>query len=133
MQLGMIGLGRMGANMVRRLIAGGQQCVAYDMVPAVVQESVKQGAPGANSLEELVKKLTAPRAIWLMVPAAIVDATLEKLLPLLAQGRHRDRWRQLLLHRRYSPRRRAASSAAFIMSTSAPAAACGASNAAIAR
>ena len=82
----MIGLGRMGANMVRRLIAGGQQCVAFDMVPAVVQESVKQGAVGANTLEELVQKLTAPRAIWLMVPAAIVDATLEKLLPLLSSG-----------------------------------------------
>jgi 6-phosphogluconate dehydrogenase len=85
-QLGMIGLGRMGANMVRRLIAGGHKCVAYDVNATSVQASVKQGAQGAVTLEELTGKLSAPRAIWLMVPAAIVDSTLEKLLPLLASG-----------------------------------------------
>jgi 6-phosphogluconate dehydrogenase len=86
MQLGMIGLGRMGANMVRRLQAGGQQCVAYDIHAAAVADSVKLGATGASSLEELVKKLAPPRAVWLMVPAAIVDRTLKDLIPLLAKG-----------------------------------------------
>ncbi len=86
MQLGMIGLGRMGANMVRRLQAGGQQCVVYDRQPEPVVESVKLGAVGANSLAELVKKMTPPRHVWLMVPAAIVDPTLKDLVPLLAEG-----------------------------------------------
>lgn len=79
MQLGMIGLGRMGANMVRRLLRGGHQCVVYDRSPAVVQELVKEGAMGASSLDELVEKLARPRAVWLMVPAAVVDATLADL------------------------------------------------------
>ena len=86
MQLGMIGLGRMGANMVRRLLAGGQQCVVYDRQPEPVAESVKLGAVGADSLDELVIKLTPPRHVWLMVPAAIVDPTLKDLVPLLAEG-----------------------------------------------
>jgi 6-phosphogluconate dehydrogenase len=83
MQLGMIGLGRMGANMVRRVVEGGQQCVAFDTHPEAVKALVGDGVTGAATLEELVQKLDKPRAIWLMVPAAAVDATLEKLLPLL--------------------------------------------------
>ena len=70
MQLGMIGLGRMGANMVRRLIKGGHQCVVFDLLAGAVAELVKEKAVGAASLADLVKKLDKPRAIWLMVPAA---------------------------------------------------------------
>jgi 6-phosphogluconate dehydrogenase len=84
MQLGMIGLGRMGANMVRRLLRGGHQCVAHDIHANVVNDLVKEGAAGALTLEEFVQKLTRPRAVWLMVPAAIVDPTLHRLTPLLA-------------------------------------------------
>ena len=69
MQLGMIGLGRMGANMVRRLMKGGHECVAFDMTPASVQALAKEGATGAGSLDDFVSKLKQPRAIWLMVPA----------------------------------------------------------------
>ncbi|MBV8102431.1 MAG: decarboxylating 6-phosphogluconate dehydrogenase [Verrucomicrobia bacterium] len=83
MQLGMIGLGRMGANMVRRLLVGGHQCAAFDVSSKAVEELVREGAVGASSLADLVKKLSAPRAIWLMVPAAIVDKTIAELLPLL--------------------------------------------------
>src|SRR5919106_1703875 len=86
MQLGMIGLGRMGANMVRRLMRGGHACVVYDRSPAAVDTLVKEGAVGASSLAELVKKLDGPRTICLMVPAAFVDTSLEELLPLLATG-----------------------------------------------
>jgi 6-phosphogluconate dehydrogenase len=86
MQLGMIGLGRMGANMVRRLIAGGHECVVFDMSPKAVAELVKEKAVGAASLAELVKKLAKPRAVWLMVPAAVVDKTIADLLPLLETG-----------------------------------------------
>ena len=83
MQLGMIGLGRMGANMVRRLIKGGHTCVVNDVSPQAVEGMVKEGAVGATSLEEFVKKLTKPRAVWLMIPAAFVDSMLAKLTPLL--------------------------------------------------
>jgi 6-phosphogluconate dehydrogenase len=86
MQLGMIGLGRMGANMVRRLLRGGHQCVAYDRHPETVKELVKEGAVGAFSLDELVKKLTRPRAVWLMVPAAVVDQALKDLEARLEKG-----------------------------------------------
>jgi 6-phosphogluconate dehydrogenase len=86
MQLGMIGLGRMGANMVRRLLRGGHQCVAYDRNPQTVQALAKEGATGASSLDDLVAKLTRPRAVWLMVPAAVVDPTLRDLAPRLAEG-----------------------------------------------
>jgi len=81
MQLGMIGLGRMGANMVRRLIRGGHECVVFDMSQESVSKMASEGAKGSSSLEDFVNKLTAPRAIWLMVPAAVVDGTLEKLIP----------------------------------------------------
>jgi len=86
MQLGMIGLGRMGANMVRRLIGGGHECVVFDMSPKAVAELVKEKAIGASSLADFVKKLAKPRAIWLMVPAAVVDKSIADLLPLLDKG-----------------------------------------------
>jgi len=86
MQLGMIGLGRMGANMVRRLMKGGHECVAFDMTPASVQALAKEGATGAGSLDDFVSKLKQPRAIWLMVPAAVVDSTLAQLAPKLAKN-----------------------------------------------
>jgi 6-phosphogluconate dehydrogenase len=86
MQLGMIGLGRMGANMVRRLIRGGHECVVFDMSPKPVVELVKEKAVGAASLAEFVAKLSKPRAIWLMVPAAVVDQSIADLLPLLEHG-----------------------------------------------
>ena len=73
MELGMIGLGRMGMNMVRRLMRAGHQCVVYDIHPDAVQSLAKEGAVGANSLEDFVKKLKTPRAIWMMVPAGVVD------------------------------------------------------------
>jgi 6-phosphogluconate dehydrogenase len=86
MQLGMIGLGRMGANMVRRLLKGGHDCVVFDHLPAAVQAMVNEGATGAASLADFVAGLTAPRAVWIMVPAGVVDASLAELLPLLAPG-----------------------------------------------
>ena len=86
MQLGMIGLGRMGANMVRRLLKGGHDCVVFDMSQKAVQELVQEKASGASSLQELVKKIQKPRAIWLMVPAAVVDQTISDLIPHLEAG-----------------------------------------------
>jgi 6-phosphogluconate dehydrogenase len=86
MQLGMIGLGRMGANMVRRLVRHGHQCVVFDMSPNAVAELAKDDAIGSSSLADLVKKLEKPRAIWLMVPAAVVDKSIGDLLPLLEAG-----------------------------------------------
>src|ERR1700741_3607548 len=86
MQLGMIGLGRMGANMVRRLIKKGHSCVVFDRSPQTVSELVTENAVGADSLVDLVKKLAKPRALWLMVPAAAVDQTISDLLPHLEAG-----------------------------------------------
>jgi 6-phosphogluconate dehydrogenase len=86
MQLGMIGLGRMGANMVRRLMAAGNECVVYDVHPEAVQTLEQEGAAGSSSLEEFVQKLQPPRAVWLMVPAAIVDKELDSLATLLHEG-----------------------------------------------
>jgi 6-phosphogluconate dehydrogenase len=86
MTLGMIGLGRMGANMASRLLAAGQRVVAFDRHPEKVQALVGEGAIGAASIEELVQRLPPPRVVWLMVPAAGVDATLAQLRPLLARG-----------------------------------------------
>ncbi len=83
MQLGMIGLGRMGANMVRRLIRNGHQCVVYDRSPQVVKDLAKEKALGASTLADLVEKLQKPRAVWLMVPAAVVDKSIVDLMPLL--------------------------------------------------
>jgi 6-phosphogluconate dehydrogenase len=83
MQLGMIGLGRMGSNLVRRLMRDGHRCVAYDVNADVVKELEGEGAAGASSLEDFASKLDRPRAVWLMLPAAIVEATLDRLVPLL--------------------------------------------------
>src|SRR6266496_2591496 len=86
MQLGMIGLGRMGANMVRRLIKKGHECVVFDRSPQTVSDLVKENAVGASSLADFVNKLQKPRALWLMVPAAVVDQTIADLLPHLEAG-----------------------------------------------
>jgi 6-phosphogluconate dehydrogenase len=86
MQLGMIGLGRMGSNMVRRLIKAGHQCVVFDANPSAIQSMASEGATGANALEDLVKKLAPPRPVWLMVPAGIVDSELGSLQELLDSG-----------------------------------------------
>jgi 6-phosphogluconate dehydrogenase len=86
MQLGMIGLGRMGANMVYRLLAGGHQCVVFDRSPKSVEELTRANAVGSTSIPEFVKKLETPRAVWLMVPAAAVDSTIGELLPHLTSG-----------------------------------------------
>ena len=82
----MIGLGRMGANMVRRLMRGGHSCVVHDTAPAAVQALAGEGATGATTLDDFVARLVPPRTVWLMVPAAVVDATLDALLPKLAAG-----------------------------------------------
>ena len=86
MQLGMIGLGRMGGNMVRRLLNGGHACVVFDSQPASVAKSVQDGATGSHSLEEFTKSLDAPRVIWLMVPAAVVETAINDLVPHLQPG-----------------------------------------------
>jgi 6-phosphogluconate dehydrogenase len=86
MQLGMIGLGRMGANMVHRLLAGGHRSVVFDKSPKAVEELVRAQAVGASSIADLVRKLEIPRAVWLMVPAAVVDTTIKDLLPHLTPG-----------------------------------------------
>ena len=86
MQIGMIGLGRMGANMVRRLMRGGHQCVVFDANQAAIDGLVKEGAVGARSLDDLVAKLSAPRTVWMMIPAALVDQSISDLAPRLAAG-----------------------------------------------
>jgi 6-phosphogluconate dehydrogenase len=86
MQLGLIGLGRMGANMARRLIKAGHECVVFDRLPGVVQKLVSEKATGTLDFRDLVAKLQAPRAVWLMAPAGVVDETIATLAPLLAKG-----------------------------------------------
>ena len=86
MQLGMIGLGRMGANMVRRLMRGGHECVVYDVSADAVKTLEGEGAIGATELADFVAKLSPPRAAWIMVPAAVVDSTLDQLVPALEPG-----------------------------------------------
>jgi 6-phosphogluconate dehydrogenase len=83
MQLGMVGLGRMGANMVRRLVRGGHECVVFDANAANVKQLASEGAVGASSLDDFIHKLKTPRAVWLMLPAAVVDGTLKELAPKL--------------------------------------------------
>jgi 6-phosphogluconate dehydrogenase len=83
MQLGMVGLGRMGANLVRRLMRDGHHCVAYDRNPEVVKSLEAEDANGANSYEEFVRKLDRPRNIWIMIPAGVVQSALDALVPLL--------------------------------------------------
>ena len=93
MQVGMIGLGRMGANMVRRLMRGGHRCVVHDVTPAAVEALAREGATGATSLDALVTGLAAPRVVWLMVPAAAVvrRGGLTGLF-VVSDGRARLRW-----------------------------------------
>src|SRR5262249_14305343 len=86
MQIGMIGLGRMGANMVRRWIRGGHECVVFDRSEAAINESAREGASGTKSLHQFVNALSTPRAIWLMVPAAVVDNTIGELSGQLQPG-----------------------------------------------
>ncbi len=86
MQVGMIGLGRMGANMARRLLKGGHQCVAFDASPKAVQELVREKAAGASSLTDMARQLGKPRVAWLMVPAGVVDRCIADLLPHLESG-----------------------------------------------
>ncbi len=86
MQIGMIGLGRMGSNMVRRLLRGGHQCVVFDMNPEAVAGLEKEGAVGSSSMNDFVSKLNPPRAIWMMVPAAVVDKVIAQVAPLLKQN-----------------------------------------------
>src|SRR3954452_1820579 len=86
MQLGMVGLGRMGANLVRRLMAGGHECVAFDVNPDAVRQLESEGAIGANTMEEFVSRLDKPRAAWVMVPAALTGATVDKLASMLEPG-----------------------------------------------
>ncbi len=86
MQLGMVGLGRMGANMVRRLLKDGHQCVVFDLSPKAEEALMREGAIGASSFEDMARKLERPRAVWLMVPAAAVDGTIASLVPHLEGG-----------------------------------------------
>src|SRR5438876_6153223 len=84
MQLGMIGLGRMGANMVRRLMRGKHECVVYDVFPDAIKALAKEGAVPAATLDEFAQKLKRPRAVWMMVPAGVVDKTIESILAKLS-------------------------------------------------
>src|SRR6185369_12041747 len=86
MQIGMIGLGRMGANMARRLIRGGHKCVVYDRSQKTMDELAAEGAKETVHMLDLVERLAAPRAVWLMVPAGVVDETISALAPLLSEG-----------------------------------------------
>src|SRR5215470_3565954 len=87
MQLGMVGLGRMGANMVRRLTRQGHECVVFDRSPKTVADLAKEkGVSGSSSLADFVSKLAAPRAIWLMIPAGVVEETIAEIVPHLASG-----------------------------------------------
>jgi 6-phosphogluconate dehydrogenase len=87
MQLAMVGLGRMGANMVKRLVAHGHECVVFDMSPQVVEELAEEnGVTGACSTEDMIGKLVKPRAIWLMIPAGVVDKTIADIVPHLEAG-----------------------------------------------
>ncbi len=127
MQLGMVGLGRMGANLVRRLMRDGHNCVAYDVSADAVKALEAEGAAGATTMQEFVDKLETPRAIWLMVPAGIVQQTLDELDPAALGRRHHHRRRQLLLPRRHRPGQGARSRTTSTTSTAGPVGECGAS------
>jgi 6-phosphogluconate dehydrogenase len=86
MKLGMVGLGRMGSNMVRRLLRAGHECVVFDVNPKAVADLAEAGAVGSSALADMVTRLPAPRAVWIMVPAAIVDSMLDRIVPLLSPG-----------------------------------------------
>ena len=133
MQLGMVGLGRMGANIVRRLMRDGHECVVFDVNPDAVEELAGEGAAGADSLADLVSKLDAPRAVWVMVPAGeITEKTRRGRRRRARVGRRDHRRRQLLLPRRHPPRGMRRRARASTTSTAAPAAASSASSAATA-
>src|SRR5262245_27259776 len=131
MQIGMVGLGRMGANMVRRLLRGGQQCVVFDRAPKVVEELARENAMGASSLADLVKKLEKPRAVWLMVPAAAVDTMIADLLPILKRKTFSSTGETPIAWTIFGVRRNSSRSAST-MWTSGRVAACGGWNVAIA-
>ena len=101
MQVGMIGLGRMGANMVSRLLGRGHQFAVFDVHPEPIVDLVREGAVGGTRLDEFLDRLKPPRVIWLMVPAAVVDQTIEQLARSPRRRGHPDRRRQLLLPRRH--------------------------------
>ncbi len=126
MQLGMIGLGRMGANMVRRLIKGGHECVVFDRSPESVAELAKQGAAGSSSLDEFLNKLKPPRAVWLMVPAAVVDSTLERSCARACKRATSSSMAAIRITSTTFAAPRNCSRAAFITPTSEPAAGFGA-------
>ena len=126
MQLGMVGLGRMGANMTRRLMRGGHQLVVSDLSADAVKQLAGEGAGGSSSLEDLVGKLTPPRAVWVMVPAGgPTEADGAETRAAHAGGRRHHRRRQFLFQRRRAPRRMNSRAKAFTTSTWEPAAACG--------
>ena len=107
MQLGMIGLGRMGANMVRRLIRGGHQCVVFDVNPENVHRVAREGAIGTSSMDDLISRLTPPRAVWVMVPAGdATETTVESLARTGSAERHRHRWQETPTSRMVSDVRR---------------------------
>ena len=106
MQLGMVGLGRMGANIVRRLMRDGHECVVYDVGPEVVAQLESEGATGSSSLDEFVQKLEKPRAAWVMIPAGITGKIVDDLAERMERRRHHHRRRQQLLPRRHRPRKR---------------------------
>ena len=105
MQLGMIGLGRMGGSMVIRLTKAGHECLVYDSHHEAVDALVAKGAKGTTSMPDFVKQLSKPRLVWLMVPAAVVDPVLEIARAVTGKRRHRRGWRQFVLPRRHPPRR----------------------------
>ncbi len=107
MQIGVIGLGEMGGNIVRRLMKAGHDCVVYDSNPKAAQDLAKEGAKAVGSLEEMAKALSKPRAVWSMLPSGkITEDTVEALGELSREGRHHHRRRQLLLQGRHPPRRK---------------------------